>query len=106
MKEFIGWEVQLKDDTIIREGSMEWRDIPKKAIIRLSLYHYNGRRWDLVDKEAYGIKTRASMVPGIKESFRVERRTIFYYEGATKVCYHVYEDTGRFELEVIDTNNE
>lgn len=84
---------------------MEWREVPKRAITRLSLF-FDGRQWDLMDKEAYGVKVRASMVPGIKESFRVERRTIFYYEGATKVCYHVYEDTGKFELEVIDTNNE
>ena len=104
MKEFVGWEVQLKDGTIIREGSMEWREVPKRAIVRLSLYHYNGRRWDLVGKEAYGVKTRASMVPGIQDSLRVERRTIYYYEGATKVCYHVDELTGRFYLEVIDNS--
>lgn len=99
------WEAELKDGTIIQEGQVEWREVPKKAIIRLSLF-YEGRRWDLVDKEAYFIKVRASMSPGVKESFRIERRTIGFYEGATKVCYHVYEDTGRFELEVIDTNNE
>lgn len=106
MANFVGWEVQLKNGNIIREGQCEWKNVPKKDIVRLSLYHYNGRRWDLTGKEAYGVRTRASMTPGVKESFRVERRTIYYYEGATKVCYHVYEDTGKFELEVIDTNNE
>ena len=104
MKEFIGWEVELRDGTMIREGSMEWKEVPKRAIVRLSLYHYNGRHWDLTDKEAYGIKTRASMIPGIQESFRVERRTIYYYEGANKICYHVDENTGKFDLEVINTN--
>jgi len=104
MAEFIGWEVELRDGTIIREDTMEWRKVPKKAIHRLSLYHYNGRRWDLTGKEAYGIKTTASIVPGVKESFKVERRTIFYYEGANKVCYHVDENTGEFNLEVINTN--
>jgi len=101
---FIGWEVQLEDNRILREGIVEWKDVPKKAISRLSLFHYNGRRWDLTGKEAYFVKTRASMVPGIKESFRVERRSIGYYEGATKVCYHVDEMTGQFNIEVIDTN--
>lgn len=24
------WEVQLKDGTIIREGQMDWREVPKK----------------------------------------------------------------------------
>jgi len=104
MEEFIGWEVELKDGTIMREYQTEWRLVPKKDIVRLSLYHYNGRRWDLTGKASYGVKTRGSMVPGIKESFRIERRTIFYYEGATKVCYHVDEMTGKFNIEVIDTN--
>lgn len=99
------WEVELKDGTIIREGQMEWREVPKKAIISLSLF-FDGRSWHLTDKDSYFIKNRVSMVPGIQESLRLERRTIGFYEGATKVCYHVYEDTGRFELEVIDTNNE
>lgn len=97
------WEVELKDGTKMREGQVEWKEVPKKAIIRLSLF-YDGRRWDLTDKEAYFIKTRASMIPGVQESFRVERRTIGFYEGANKVCYHVEEDTGKFYMEVINTN--
>ena len=102
MNVFIGWEVELKDKTIIREGEMEWREVPKKAIVRLSLYHHNNRKWHLTGREAYGIKTTASMVPGIQKSFQVERRTIFYYEGAKKICYHVDEHTGKFSIEVID----
>jgi len=97
------WEVEFKDGTIMREGQLEWKEVPKKAITRLSLF-FDGRRWDLMDKEAYFIKHRASMVPGIKESFRIERRTIGFYEGANKICYHVDEDTGIFRLEVINTN--
>ena len=97
------WEVELKDGTIMREGQVEWKEVPKKAIIRLSLF-YDGRTWHLTDKEAYFIKTRASMVPGVKESFRVERRTVGFYEGSNKVCYHIEEDTGRFHMEVINTN--
>ena len=97
------WEVQLKDNTIIREGQMDWRKVPKKAIIRLSLF-FDGRRWDLTGKEAYFIKTRCSMVPGIQESLRIERRTIGYYQGAEKICYHVDELTGAFSMEVINTN--
>lgn len=105
MDNFIGWEVQLKNGIIMREGTIEWKNVPKKDIVRLSLCHYNGRRWDLIDKEAYFIKIRVSMVPGIKESHKIERRSIGYYEGAKKICYHVYEDTGRFELEVIDNSH-
>jgi len=44
------------------------------------------------------------MVPGIRESFRIERRTIGFYEGSNKICYHIDELTGRFTMEVIDTN--
>lgn len=98
-----GWEVELKDGTIMQEGAIDWKQVPKKAIIRLTMY-YDGRRWDLTDKEAYFVKYRASIVPGITESFRLERRTIGFYEGSNKVCYHVDEVTGRFNLEVINTN--
>ena len=103
-KEFVGWEVQQADGKIFREGQIEWRKVPKRAIVRLSLYHYGGRRWDLTDKEAYGVKTRASVTPGVPSSFRIERRTIFYYEGAKKICYNVDESTGKFSMEVIDNS--
>jgi len=97
------WEVELKDGTIIIEGQMEWKDVPKRVITRLSLF-FDQRRWDIQDKESYFIKTRASMVPGIQESYRIERRTIGFYEGASKICYHVDEMTGKFEMEVIDNS--
>jgi len=103
MKIFRGWEVQLKDGTIIREGQMRWLEVPKRAIIRLSLF-FDQRRWDLANKEAYFVKNRASVVPGVPESFRVESRTIGFYEGAKKVCYTVDENTGQFKLEVIDNS--
>jgi len=103
-KEFVGWEAQLNSGKILREGQIEWRKVPKRDIVRLSLYHYGGKRWDLTDKEAYGIKTRASVSPGAPNSFRIERRTIFYYEGAKKICYHVEEATGKFSMEVIDNS--
>ena len=102
---FSGWEAETEDHSIYREGQYEWKQVPKKNLIRLSLFYY-GRRWDLTDKEAYFVKTRASMAPGVQESFQIERRTIGFYEGATKVCYHVEELTGKFYIEVIDTNNE
>jgi len=97
------WEVELSNSDIIREGQMDWKKVPKKAIVRLSLF-FDGRVWNLFDKEAYFVKYRASMIPGIQESFRIERRTIGFYEGSNKICYTVEEDTGRFYLEVIDTN--
>ncbi len=97
------WEVELQDGTILNETKVEWSQVPKKAIIRLSLF-FDGRRWDLTGKEAYFIKTRASVTPGVPESFRVERRSIGFYEGAKKVCYHVEESTGKFSMEVIDNS--
>jgi hypothetical protein len=98
-----GWEVELSNGVILRESDLDWKKVPKNQIVRLSLF-YDGRRWDLSGKEAYFVKYRASIVPGIAESFRIERRTIGFYEGSKKVCYHVDEATGRFNLEVIDTN--
>jgi len=99
-----GWEVELSNGVILRESDLDWKKVPKNQIVRLSLF-YDGRRWDLIDKEAYFVKYRASVVPGIQDSFRVERRTIGFYEGANKICYHVDEFTGKFSLEVINTND-
>jgi len=96
-----GWEVTLNDDTVLNEDNTEWKDVPKVRIKVLSLL-YDGRRWDLSDKQAYFIRNKASMVPGIAESFRVERRCIGYYEGAKKVHYIVEEATGKFNMEVVD----
>jgi len=98
-----GWEVELSNGVILREGELDWKKVPKNQIVRLTLF-YDGRRWDLTDKEAYFIKYRASVVPGIQDSFRIERRVIGYYEGSNKVCYCVDEHTGKFNLEVINTN--
>lgn len=104
MKNFRGWQVELANGIVIREGDKtEWSKVPKKQIIRLSLF-FDQRRWDLTGKEAYGVKTRASVVPGVAKSFRIERRTIYFYEGAKKVCYHVEESSGKFSMEVIDNS--
>lgn len=94
-----GWVVLLKDGTQILEGQKEWREVPKNQIQSLSLV-YDGRRWDLSDKQAYFISNKASMVPGINESFQIEARTIGFYEGATKVFYTVDEFTGAFSIKV------
>lgn len=96
-----GWQVELKDGTIINENQMPWKKVPKKNIIRLSLL-YDGRKWDLKNKQAYFIRTQASMVPGIQESYRVEKRTVGYYEGASKIFYTVDEFTGHFNMRVED----
>ena len=96
-----GWQVELKDGTIINENQMPWKKVPKKNIIRLSLL-YDGRKWDLKNKQAYFIRTSASVVPGIQESFRVEKRTVGYYEGASKIFYTVDEFTGQFNMRVED----
>lgn len=96
-----GWIVRLKNGTQIFEGQKEWKEVPKNDIESLSLV-YDGRRWDLTDKQAYFIANRASMVPGINESFQVEARTIGFYEGATKIHYTVDEFTGAFSIKAKD----
>ena len=98
-----GWAVELSNGVIIREGELDWKKVPKKQIARLSLF-FDGRKWHLTGKEAYFVKHRASAVPGIQDSFRIERRTVGFYEGANKICYHVDEATGRFYMEVIDNS--
>ncbi len=98
-----GWAVELFNGVTLREGELDWRKVPKNQISRLTLF-YDGRVWNLTGKEAYFVKYRASMVPGIQDSFRIERRTIGFYEGAKKVCYHVEEATGKFYMEVIDNS--
>jgi hypothetical protein len=94
-----GWEVELTDGVIMYEDQHKWKEVPKVNIKRLTL-HFDGRRWDLTGKDAYFIRNRASVVPGVLESFRVEQRCIGYYEGATKVLYKVDEFTGEFSMEV------
>lgn len=98
-----GWEVELSNGVILQEKDLDWKKVPKQQIVRLSLF-FDGRRWDLTGKESYFVKYRGSVVPGIQDSFRLERRTIGFYEGAKKVCYHVEESTGKFSMEVIDNS--
>lgn len=96
---FRGWEAVYGDGTKINEDQAEWTDIPKDGIKRLTL-HYDGRRWDLNDKAVYFQKKQASVVPGIQDSFRIESRSIGYYEATSKVMYTVNEHTGNMKMEV------
>ena len=94
-----GWEVELYNGDIYQEDSYEWREVPKIQIKRLTLF-FDGRRWDLQDKQAYFIRNTASVVPGVQESYQVEKRCIGYYEGADKVCYIINEFTGELQIKV------
>lgn len=94
-----GWEVEYSDGTIINENQMDWKKIPKVGIVRATL-HYDGRRWDVHNKVAYVQKKRASMIPGVQESFVIESRSIGYYEGNKKIWYTVNEFTGQMNMEV------
>ena len=98
-----GWEVEYEDGTVIKEVQMAWRKIPKINIVRVTL-HYEGRRWDLTDKEAYDQKKRGSMVPGMPETFQIESRSIGYYDivndEPVKIWYTVNEFTGKMTMEV------
>lgn len=98
-----GWAVEYADGTIIKENQMEWKKIPKINMKCLTL-HYDGRQWSLADKLAYVQKKRASMVPGVPESFQVESRSIGYYEEDKKVWYTVDEATGKMTMEVTNIN--
>lgn len=95
------WEVEYYDGRVINENQMEWKKIPKVGIKRLTLY-YDGKQWDIIDKLAYFQKKRASMVPGISDSFQVDSRSIGYYEDIHKVMYTVNEQTGVMKMEVKD----
>jgi len=97
-----GWEVEYVDGKVIKETEMEWLRIPKVGIVRLTL-HYDGKRWDVHDKLAYVQKKRASMVPGVQESFVIESRSIGFYEEKCKIWYTVDEFTGQMKMEVVDT---
>jgi hypothetical protein len=98
-----GWEVAYADNTTINEEQMEWKALPKLNMIRLTL-HYDGREWSFHDKVAYIQKKRGSMIPGVTESFKIESRSIGYYdiidEKNCKVWYTVNEDTGKMVMEV------
>ena len=94
-----GWEVQYRNGVIINEKQMEWKKIPKVDIVRVTL-HFDGRQWDMENKIAYVQKKRASVVPGVPDSFMVESRSIGYYEGNKKVWYTVNEFTGQMKMEV------
>lgn len=96
---FRGWEVEYGDGTRVNEDQVEWKDIPKQDIKRLTL-HYDGRRWDLENKLVYYQKKHASVIPSIVDSFRIESRSIGYYEDNSKVLYTVDEHTGRMKMEV------
>jgi len=98
-----GWQAELKDGTVINEAQMSWKHVPKATIVRLTLL-FDGRKWDLKNKQAYFVQNQASMVPGIDESFQMEKRTIGYYEGATKIFYTVDEFTGQFKMRVEDNS--
>lgn len=98
-----GWEVEYADGKIIKENQMDWKKLPKQNMVRLTL-HYDGRQWDLNNKIAYVQKKRASMIPGVANSFQVESRSVGYYDtvdGKTvKVWYTVNEITGFMKMEV------
>ena len=99
LRGFRGWAVEYTDGTVIFENQAEWRMVPKTGVKSLTLY-FDGRRWDLMDKEAYLQRKRGSVVPGFSESFRVESRSIGYYEGNKKVWYTIDEVTGRMNVSV------
>lgn len=98
-----GWEVEYEDGTVVNESQVDWKEIKKDKIVRLSL-HYDGRQWNILDKIAYVQKKRASMIPGVEESFQVESRSIGYYDvedgKSSKVWYTVDEFTGKMTMEV------
>jgi hypothetical protein len=96
---FRGWEVEYLDGTRINESQKNWLSIPKQGIKRLTL-HYDGRRWDIENKQIYFQKKRGSSVPWVPDSFRIESRSIGFYEGQNKILYTVDEFTGRMQMEV------
>ena len=95
------WEVELNTGLRLKEGQVEWREVPKHLIVRLSLF-FDGRQWDICGKAVYFQKKHASVIPGIQDSFQIESRSIGYYEDKHKVMYTVNEQTGVMKMEVKD----
>jgi hypothetical protein len=100
---FRGWAVEYKNGKEVFEGDVEWKDIIKNDIKCLSL-HYDGREWHIENKKDYYQKKRASAVPGVADSFRIESRSIGYYSKDSLILYTVDEHTGRMNMEVKDIN--
>lgn len=98
-----GWEVEYDNGLVITEDQMEWIKLPKIGIIRLTL-RYDGREWNIFNKAAYLQKKKASVVPGISDSFQIESRSIGYYDKIdgkdVKVWYTLNEETGMMKIEV------
>ena len=98
-KGFRGWEIEYIDGSTVNEDQLDWKSVSKQNMSRLSL-HYDGREWNLCDKLEYYQKKRASVVPGMPGSFKIESRSIGYYEGNDRILYTVDEDTGRMRMEI------
>jgi hypothetical protein len=98
---FRGWEVEYLDGTIINEDQAQWKDIPKQNLIRLTL-RYDGREWNLNNKDVYFQKKRAyrDVMGGVMGPQVIYSRSIGYYEGNSKILYTVDEATGRMQMEV------
>jgi hypothetical protein len=98
-----GWEVEYNDGTVINEEQTDWQKISKLNIVRMTL-HYDGREWNIFGKSNYIQKKKASVIPGLADSFQVESRSIGYYdkiEGKdVKVWYTLKEDTGIMKIEI------
>ena len=99
-----GWEVELDDGSIIQEDVFKnWNKVPKNRIVRLTL-RFDGREWNILGKDTFLQKKRGSSAPFVPDSFKIESRSIGYYEGSAKVWYTVNENTGNMKLEMEDTN--
>jgi len=96
---FRGWEIEYSDGSTVNEEQLDWKDASKQGMTRLSL-HYDGREWNLCNKVEYYQKKRASVVPGMPGSFKIETRSIGYYDGNDRILYTVNEDTGRMHMEI------
>lgn len=98
-----GWEVEYLDGTIIDEDQMDWSRISKLNIARLTL-RYDGREWNIFNKADYVQKKKASVIPGVPDSFQVESRSIGYYDKVddkdVKVWYTIKEETGIMKMEI------
>jgi hypothetical protein len=92
-----GWEVEYIDGTLVNEEQLSWGKVIKRNIVSLTL-KYDGREWRLSGKQAYLQKKRGSVIPSIPGSFRVEARSIGYYDKKCKVWYTVDEATGHMSM--------
>jgi hypothetical protein len=98
-----GWIVVYKDNSVVTEDELEWRQV-KKGEIKILALKWNTKYWSIRDKTAYvqfkrGMAMFSASGP-IDDSVTCVDRCIGYYENGEKIIYRVNDLTGKMKMEV------